>query len=158
MPSVTTPELRALQEVVVGRYSIEHELGLGGMGIVFLMAQLLALPRSGRRLIFGLFQAGRVGMLDITNLNQFTQVSVVSFGKDSGPHSVHLTHDDKRLVVTDYFLNEDDVGKIHFEGDHKVHVLNVTDAALTVDPAFHEIDFNTAFPTGPARPHGIGMK
>jgi selenium-binding protein 1 len=122
------------------------------------MAQLLALPRSGRRLIFGLFQAGQVGMLDITNPNQFTQVSVVSFGKDTGPHSVHLTHDDKRLVVTDYFLNEDDFGKIHFEGDHKVHVLNVTDAALTVDPAFHEIDFNTAFPTGPARPHGIGMK
>ena len=122
------------------------------------MAQLLAMPRNGKRLIFGLFQAGQVGMLDITNPKQFGQVSVVSFGKDTGPHSVHLTHDDKRLVVTDYFLNEDDFGKIHFEGDHKVHVLNVTDAALTVDPAFQVIDFNTAFTTGPARPHGIGMK
>jgi len=122
------------------------------------MAQLLAMPRSGKRMIFGLFQAGQVGMLDITNPKQFAQVSVVSFGKDTGPHSVHLTHDDKRLVVTDYFLNEDDFGKIHFEGDHKVHVLNVTDAALTVDPAFQVIDFNTAFKTGPARPHGIGMK
>ena len=122
------------------------------------MAQLLAMPRSGKRMIFGLFQAGQVGMLDITNPKQFAQVSVVSFGKDTGPHSVHLTHDDKRLVVTDYFLNEDDFGKIHFEGDHKVHVLNVTDAALTVDPAFQVIDFNTAFKTGPARPHGMGMK
>ena len=122
------------------------------------MAQLLAMPRSGKRMIFGLFQAGQVGMLDITNPKQFAQVSVVSFGKDSGPHSVHLTHDDKRLVVTDYFLNEDDFGKIHFEGDHKVHVLNVTDDALTVDPAFQVIDFNTAFKTGPARPHGMGMK
>jgi uncharacterized membrane protein YeiH len=27
-----------------------------------------------------------------------------------------LTHDDRRLVVTDYFLNEDNFGKIHFEG------------------------------------------
>jgi len=122
------------------------------------MAQLLAMPRSGKRMIFGLFQAGQVGMLDITNPKQFAQVSVVSFGKDTGPHSVHLTHDDKRLVVTDYFLNEDDFGKIHFEGDHKVHVLNVTDDALTVDAAFPVIDFNTAFKTGPARPHGMGMK
>jgi len=122
------------------------------------MAQLLAMPRSGKRMIFGLFQAGQVGMLDITNPKQFAQVSVVNFGKDTGPHSVHLTHDDKRLVVTDYFLNEDDFGKIHFEGDHKVHVLNVTDDALTVDPAFQVIDFNTAFKTGPARPHGMGMK
>ena len=77
--------------------------------------------------------------------------------KDSGPHSVHLTHDDKRLVVSDYFLNEDDVGKIHFEGDHKLHVLNVRDG-LSVDPAFQVVDFNTAFPTGPARPYGVGMK
>ena len=96
-------------------------------------------------------------MLDITNPNQFTQVSVVSFGLDAGPHSIHLTHDDRRLVVTDYFLNEDDFGKIHFEGDHKVRVLDVSDAGLTIDPQFHVVDFNTAFATGPARPHGIGM-
>jgi selenium-binding protein 1 len=102
--------------------------------------------------------AGQVVMLDITNPKQFTQVSVVSFGKDTGPHSVHLTHDDKRLVVTDYFLNEDGLGKVHLEGDHKVHVLDVGEKSLTVDPAFRVIDFNTAFATGPARPHGIGMK
>jgi len=122
------------------------------------MSQLLAMPRSGKRLIFGLFQAGQVGMLDITNPKRFEQVSVVSFGKDTGPHSVHLTHDDTRLVVTDYFLNEDDFGKIHFEGDHKVHVLDVGQNSLTIDPAFQVVDFNTAFATGPARPHGIGMK
>lgn len=121
------------------------------------MTQLLAMPRSGRRLIFGSFQAGQVGMLDITNPNKFRQVSVVNLGLDAGPHSIHLTHDDKRLVVTDYFLDEDDFGKIHFEGDHKVHVLNVSDAGLEVDPDFPVIDFNTAFPTGPARPHGIGF-
>lgn len=121
------------------------------------MTQLLAMPRSGRRLIFGSFQAGQVGMLDITNPNRFRQVSVVSFGLNSGPHSIHLTHDDRRLVVTDYFLDQDDFGKIHFEGDHKVHVLNVSDAGLSEDTDFPAIDFNTAFPTGPARPHGIGF-
>ncbi|MBC7894667.1 MAG: hypothetical protein H7066_04595 [Cytophagaceae bacterium] len=119
---------------------------------------LLALPRTGRRLIFATFMAGQVGMLDISNPNQFKQLSVVSFGLNSGPHSVHLTHDDKRLVVTDYFLNQDDFGKVHMEGDHKVHVLDVKERSLSVDPAFRVVDFNTAFPTGPARPHGIGMK
>ena len=73
--------------------------------------------------------AGQVGMLDITDPKKFKQVSVVSFGKDTGPHSVHLTHDDKRLVVTDYFLDEDDFGKVHLDGDHKVHVLDVRDEA-----------------------------
>jgi len=122
------------------------------------MTQLLAMPRSGRRLIFGSFQAGQVGMLDITNPKQFKEVNVVSFGENAGPHSIHLTHDDRRLIVTDYFLNEDDFGKIHFEGDHKVRVLNISDGGLSVDAAFHVVDFNTAFATGPARPHGIGMK
>jgi selenium-binding protein 1 len=122
------------------------------------MTQLLAMPRGGRRLIFGLFQAGQVGMLDITNPRSFRQVSVVSLGQDTGPHSIHLTHDGRRLVVTDYFLNEDGVGKIHFEGDHKVRVLAVSDDRLAVDAAFGVVDFNTAFATGPARPHGVGMR
>jgi selenium-binding protein 1 len=119
---------------------------------------LLAMPRSGKRLIFATFMAGQVGMLDITNPNKFEQVSVVSFGKNAGPHSVHLTHDDKRLVVTDYFLNQDDFGKVKMEGDHMVRVLDVSENSLTVDQAFKVVDFNTAFATGPARPHGIGMK
>jgi len=122
------------------------------------MPGLLAMPRSGRTLIFATIMAGQVVMLDVTNPKQFKQLSVVSFGKNAGPHSVHLTHDDKRLVVTDYFLNEDDFGKVHLDGDHKVHVLDVGEKTLTVDPAFQVVDFNTAFSTGPARPHGIGMK
>jgi selenium-binding protein 1 len=122
------------------------------------MIQLLAMPRSGRRIIFSSFQAGQVGMLDITDRRKFRQVSVVNLGFDAGPHSIHLTHDDRRLIVTDYFLDEEDFGKIHFEGDHRVHVLDVSDAALVEDPRFQALDFNTAFATGPARPHGIGMR
>jgi hypothetical protein len=81
----------------------------------------------------------------------------VSFGKGAGPHNLELTEDDSRLVVTDYFLNEEDAGIIHFEGDHKVRVLKVTRDSLIEDQRF-QLDFNTVFPTGPARPHGIAMK
>ena len=66
-----------------------------------------------------------------------------------------LTDDDRRL--TDYFLNEDDFGKIHFEGDHKVHVIRVFKHKLELDSRF-QLDFNTAFPTWPARPYGIESK
>ena len=42
-------------------------------------------------------------------------------------------------------------------GDHKVRVLKVTHDSLTEDSRF-QLDFNTAFATGPARPHGLAMK
>ena len=125
----------------------------GGMG------QILATPQSGDRLIFGTFMAGQVVMLDITDRAKPKQVhgGVVSFGANSGPHNLALTDDDSRLVVSDYFLNEDAAGIIHFEGDHKVRVVKVTHDSLTEDTRF-QLDFNTAFPTGPARPHGLAMK
>ncbi|MGH9205385.1 MAG: hypothetical protein ACRD1G_02310 [Acidimicrobiales bacterium] len=121
------------------------------------LVQLLALPRSGDRLIAGLFQAGQVVMLDTTKRAALKQVSVVELGVNAGPHFVHLTDDEKRLIVTDYFLNEDDFGKIHLEGDHKVHVIKVSHNRLTLDSRFN-LDFNTAFKSGPARPHGAAMK
>jgi 56kDa selenium binding protein (SBP56) len=121
------------------------------------MTQLLEMPGSGDRLIFGSFQAGQVGMLDVSDPEHPVQSGIVNFGLDAGPHDLVLTDDDKRLVVTDYFLNEDDFGKIHFEGDHHVHVIKVYKDKLKIDKRFN-IDFNTAFPTGPARPHGIEMK
>ena len=68
-----------------------------------------------------------------------------------------LSSDDNRLIVSDYFLNQEDAGIIHFEGDHKIHVLKVTHDTLTEDKRF-KLDFNTAFKTGPARPHGIATK
>ena len=121
------------------------------------MTQLLAMPKSGDRLLFASFQAGQVGMLDVSDPEAPFQTGIVNLGLDAGPHAIALTDDDKRLVVTDYFLNEDDFGKIHFEGDHKVRVIKVHKDHLELDPRFN-LDFNTAFATGPARPHGVAMK
>jgi selenium-binding protein 1 len=121
------------------------------------MTQLLAMPKTGDRLLFASFQAGQVGMLDVSDPEVPFQTGIVNLGLDAGPHAIALTDDDKRLVVTDYFLNEDDFGKIHFEGDHKIRVIKVFKDRLQLDPRFN-LDFNSAFPTGPARPHGVAMK
>ena len=121
------------------------------------MGQILATPQSGDRLIFSRFEAGQVGMLDTTDRANLKQLSVVSFGKNAGPHNLMLSSDDKRLVVADYFLNEDDAGIVHYEGDHKIRVIKVTRNTLTEDTRF-DLDFDTAFSSGPARPHGIAIK
>ena len=121
------------------------------------MVQLLAMPKSGDRLIFASFQAGQVGMLNVSDPEHPFQTGIVNLGMNAGPHFITLTDDDKRLVAVDYFLNEDNFGKIHFEGDHHVHVIKVFNDHLELDPRF-DIDFNKAFPTGPARPHGVAMK
>ena len=83
-------------------------------------------------------------------------LDVVDLGPGSGPHYLKLTKDEKRLVVSDYFLVEDLVppGVVKAEGDHKVHVFRVSRNHITLDPRF-DLDFNRDISTGPARPHGF---
>jgi selenium-binding protein 1 len=126
------------------------------------MIQILQMTSNGSRLLAGTFQAGQIVMLDTTDRAHLKQVDVVDLGLESGPHNIMLTHDDDRLVVSDYFLVEDmfplaNPGKVQLEGDHKIHVVKVRPNSLKRDNRF-ELDFNTAFPTGPARPHGIAAK
>ena len=119
--------------------------------------QLMRMTRDGTRLFVSMNVAGRVAMLDTSDPARPTLLATADLGVDSGPHYLTLTRDERRLVVSDYFLNEDDFGKVHQEGDHRVHVLSVGPETLTLDPAFF-LDFDTAFPTGPARPHGLALK
>ena len=101
--------------------------------------------------------AGKVVMFDTSNPASPRVLKLLDLGASSGPHYIALTADEKRLVITDYFLNEDDFGKVHAEGDHKVHVANVLPSDLLLDLGFN-LDFNAAFATGPARPHGVAFK
>ena len=101
--------------------------------------------------------AGKLLLFDTSNPEAPKFLSALELGPNAGPHDMDFTGDQQRLVVTDYFLNEDDFGVIHFDGDRQVHVVKVEPDKLTLDPRF-QLDFNTAFPTGPARPHGIAMK
>ena len=126
------------------------------------MPQILQVTRNGSRLLTGLFQTGRILMLDTTNRFKLRQVAALDLGEGAGPHNIMLTDDDTRLIVTDYFLDEDNYpfanpGKVQLGGDCKVHVLKVTPHSLRRDTRFN-LDFSTAFPTGPARPHGIAVR
>jgi DNA-binding beta-propeller fold protein YncE len=119
--------------------------------------QLMRVTRDGKRLFVSMNQAGKVAMFDISNPDKPHLLKALDLGQNSGPHYIALTSDEKRLVVSDYFLNEDNFGKVHAEGDHKIHVAKVTKHDLVLDPRF-DLDFNAAFPSGPARPHGIAIK
>lgn len=119
--------------------------------------QLMRMTRDGRRLFISLNMAGKIVMFDTSRPERPRVLSVLDLGALSGPHYIALTPDDKRLVITDYFLNEDDAGKVHAEGDHKVHVARVRPNALALDERFR-LDMNTAVSTGPARPHGVAFK
>ena len=119
--------------------------------------QLMRVTPDGRRLFISMNQAGKVVMFDISDPDEPKVLKVLDLGPNSGPHYIALTTDEKRLVISDYFLNEDDFGKVHAEGDHKIQVARVTEKDLVLDTRFN-LDFNTAFVTGPARPHGVAMK
>lgn len=118
--------------------------------------QLMRLTRDGRRLFISMNQAGKVVMFDTSDPATPRVLKVLDLGQSSGPHYIALTDDERRLVVTDYFLNEDDAGKVHAEGDHKVHVARVLGNDLVLDERFR-LDMNNAVTTGPARPHGVAF-
>jgi selenium-binding protein 1 len=130
---------------------IEPQLGDPDKCMVHIVAPL----SSGDRLVAS-SSFGQVLLLDITDRARFQQVAVANFGVTAGPHALGLTRDQKRLVVSDYFLNQDSFGRVHIDGDRKVHVLQVTHDSLTLDPRF-TLDFDEAF-DHPARPHGFAMK
>jgi len=119
--------------------------------------QLMRITRDGKRLFVSMNHAGKVAMFDTSDPQHPVLIKALDLGAASGPHYIALSADEKRLVTSDYFLNEDSFGKVHAEGDHKIHVVKVTTNDLVLDQRF-DLDFNVAFATGPARPHGVAIK
>lgn len=119
--------------------------------------QLMRMTSDGKRLFVSMNMAGRVAMFDTSHPESPKLLKALDLGKDSGPHYIALTKDEKRLVISDYFLNEDAGGKVHAEGDHKIHVAKVSANDLALDSRFH-LDMNTVVASGPARPHGVAFK
>jgi hypothetical protein len=119
--------------------------------------QLMRVTSDGKRLFVSMNQGGKIAMFDISDPEEPRLIRALDLGPNSGPHYIALTPDEKRLVISDYFLNEDNFGKVHAEGDHKIHVARITEHDLVLDPRF-QLDFNKAFASGPARPHGLATK
>ena len=55
-------------------------------------------------------------MFDISNPQRPRLIKALDLGQGSGPHYIALTDDERRLVISDHFLNEDNFGKVHAEG------------------------------------------
>lgn len=119
--------------------------------------QLMRVTSDARRLFVSMNQAGKIAMFDISDPDEPRLLTALALGPISGPHYIALTPDERRLVISDYFLNEDNFGKVHAEGDHKIHVARITEDNLVLDPRF-EVNFNSVFTSGPARPHGVAIK
>lgn len=118
-----------------------------------------ASTRQGTRLFVPLNyggHAGKIVMLDVARPEQPKLLDVVDLGPGSGPHFLRLTSDERRLVVSDYFLVEDLTpgGVVMVEGDHRIHVIDVRESEMALDPRF-DLDFDRDIATGPARPHGM---
>ena len=119
-------------------------------------------------------QYGKVVLFDIQQPEHPKLLSVADLGEGSGPHFLELTKDEKRLVVTDYFLDENygndpstgaqaPNGIVTIEGDHKIHVINIKGNKLERDLKFN-VDFTKDISNIPGypghypvdgRPHGI---
>ena len=119
--------------------------------------QLMRMTADGKFLFVSMNAAGKIAMFETSRPKEPRLVDVLDLGAASGPHYIALTADEKRLVITDYFLNEDSFGKVHAEGDHRVHVAKVSRTGLKLDPRFN-LDMNTALSNRPSRPHGVAFK
>ena len=119
--------------------------------------QLIRMTRDGKRLFITMNVARP--RRDVRYVGSGTPVllSTLDLGADAGPHYLALTGDERRLVVSDYFLNEDAFGKVHREGDHKIHVAKVTARSPRTRPALQS-RLQHRVSTGPARPHGMAFK
>jgi selenium-binding protein 1 len=124
---------------------------------------LIRINNAGKRLWITLNyvgQAGKVIMFNISNPSYPQVLAVQDLGAGSGPHYLKLSPNEKRLVVTDYFLVEDigPGGIVQAEGDHKVHVFQVDNGSMTPDSNWPGLDMDTAFAWGNSRPHGVVIK
>jgi len=68
--------------------------------------QLMRMTRDGSRLFTSMNQAGKVVMFNVADPERPRVLKVLDLGPGSGPHYIALTADERRLVISDYFLNE----------------------------------------------------
>jgi hypothetical protein len=94
-----------------------------------------------------------VAVIDITDPWNPRMIQNSAMPAYAGPHLGQLYGD--RFVTAGYFLDMDDFGKLHLNGDHVVRTLNVQpDGTLQEDRRF-QVDFDNIIPQVALRPHGL---
>ena len=96
-----------------------------------------------------------IAVLDISDPTRPVMIQNIQLPYGAGPHMSMLVNHGTKLLGTDYFLNEDDLGRIHYEGDHFVRSYDVDPSTglLTPDLRF-QVDMNNVVPGLKLRPHG----
>lgn len=99
-------------------------------------------------------QGSGIAMFDVTDPGHPRLLDNFKLAPGAGPHMCMLTSSKTQLICSDYFLNEDNFGKAHIDGDHYVRVFDIRGNRLVEDPRF-QIDFNTLIRGVQLRPHGL---
>jgi hypothetical protein len=106
--------------------------------------QVMVLSPDGHRLFVPTDSknGGEILMFGITHPDTSRLLDKLELGANSGPDDSLLTRDN-RLVLTDYFLNEDGFGKVHADGDDRIRVFPVGKTAS--DPTPLSISISTTW-------------
>jgi len=108
-------------------------------------------PSGNRHLVTNSY-SGLVIYFDTTNPMKLELLDSVVYGVQSGIHAIEISDDGKFVMVSGYFLNEDDMGLVHEDGDRAIHIAEIRPSSL-VQTDFN-VNLNTAVPY-PMRPHMI---
>ena len=119
---------------------------------------LMDLSADGSRLFVPIQgrDSDAIAMFDIRDPEHPKLLNMLQLPAHTDPHMVMLSDGGTRLIVEDYFLNEDGFGKVHADGDHRVFAVQVTPNRLTLDQQVN-VDFNTVIPGAQLRPHGLAI-
>jgi len=108
--------------------------------------------QDGKKYLITNSYTGLLIMMDTTDPYHPLYSDSVVFGIQSGIHAVELSDDDRFAMVSGYFLNEDNLGMVHEDGDRSVHIAEIADN--DVRRTNFNVNMNTAGPY-PMRPHMI---
>jgi len=105
---------------------------------------------DGSRYVLSNPTSGWLVLLDTSDTLNPKVLDAINFGAHSGLHSLDLSSDGNYILVSGYFVNEDNLGYLHFDGDRTVHVVKIADRQLV--RADFNVDMNIA-DEYPTRPH-----
>ncbi|ODM20032.1 hypothetical protein SI65_05018 [Aspergillus cristatus] len=111
------------------------------------------ITQDGRFIYLTLTTANHIAALDISDLSNVKRLDDPDEEQPTvGPHYIKVTPDQKHLVVTDYFVQTEDIGIINTPADFKALYIDLNDdGSLSFN---RTIDFSKEFPErGGAKPH-----